>query len=97
CDEFGVDAIELPLERPLSVSSIDASMLTTAYVEPLAVRDLLPEMPLFTTLGYHLPLPLEEIYMDEMAGLPAPTLEAIGEVATLAKRKLAYQARQETK
>ncbi len=47
----------------------------TAYIEPLAVGDALPDMPLFLTRervqNLHVPVPLESTYAATWAALPA--------------------------
>ena len=40
----------------------DAGEPLTSYLEPLAVGDVLPEVPLFLNPGYYVPLPLEATY-----------------------------------
>jgi hypothetical protein len=42
-----------------------------AYLEPLAVGDRLPEMPLFLTPEEYVPVPLEATYQSAWEALPA--------------------------
>lgn len=42
-----------------------------AYIEPVAVGDALPDMPLFVTLGRNVLVPLEATYQATWSGLPA--------------------------
>ena len=42
----------------------------TGYVEPLAVGDPLPEMPLFLRPGTYVPVPLETTYQRTWQRLP---------------------------
>ena len=44
--------------------------MLTAYVEPFAVGDLLPEMPLFLEPGWYVLLPLEVTYRASWDVLP---------------------------
>src|SRR5207249_422851 len=58
-DEITDTTFELPPDKPLTVAAYDAGPTKTAYVEPVAVGDLLPEMPLFLAPGWYVPVPLE--------------------------------------
>jgi hypothetical protein len=42
-----------------------------AFVEPVAVGDALPDMPLFLTPEIYVPVPLEETYQLAWEGMPA--------------------------
>jgi hypothetical protein len=44
----------------------------TAYVEPIAVGDTLPDMPLFLKPEFYVPAPLEETYVSTWDHFPAP-------------------------
>ncbi len=59
-----------PADKPLAVASYDAGEPLTAYVEPLAVGDALPDAPLFLEPGYFVDLPLEATYQRSWAVLP---------------------------
>ncbi len=59
-----------PADKPLSAVSYDAGNPFLAYVEPLAVGDPLPEMPLFLEPGIYISCPLEESYMATWDALP---------------------------
>jgi hypothetical protein len=60
-----------PADRPLTLASYRATP-PTAYVEPLAVGDGLPDMPLFLDSDSYVSVPLEETYLQTWQGLPAP-------------------------
>lgn len=60
--EIADDAYRRPADKPLTLASYDAGPPKTAFVEPLAVGDTLPDMPLFLRPGYYLPVPLEATY-----------------------------------
>ena len=49
----------------------------SAFVEPLAVGDALPDMPLFLSERFHIPTPLEETYTAAWNGFPEPLREII--------------------
>jgi hypothetical protein len=42
-----------------------------AFIEPVAVGDPLPEMPLFLTPEVYVPVPLEATYQSAWEGMPA--------------------------
>jgi hypothetical protein len=44
----------------------------TAYLEPLAVGDILPDMPLFLEPGLYVDVPIEATYGQAWEGFPAP-------------------------
>ena len=44
----------------------------TAYIEPVAVGERLPEMPLFLHDEWHVPAPLEEAYQTAWGVMPPP-------------------------
>jgi hypothetical protein len=41
-----------------------------AFVEPVAVGDILPEMPLFLKAGGHVPVALESTYQSAWEAVP---------------------------
>ena len=61
---------ELPNDKPLTCVSYQVSPVLTAYVEPIAVGDRLPEMPLFLFDDRGTQLPLEETYQATWDVLP---------------------------
>jgi hypothetical protein len=61
----------LPPEKPLTVVSYAVGRETTAYVEPLAVGDALPEIPIFLTPDSYVPCPLESTYQTAWQHFPA--------------------------
>jgi hypothetical protein len=71
-DRLHDEPFTLPPDKPLAVAASAAGAETVAYVEPVAVGDVLPEMPLFLTADRYAPCPLEA--MDQTAGeqFPAP-------------------------
>jgi hypothetical protein len=71
-DEFEEEEIELPPDKPLTLASYDAGPMHTAYVDFVAVGDLLPDKSLFLQPGYYVPTPLETTYQATWALFPAP-------------------------
>lgn len=57
-------------ERPLTLASYCARTPVAAYVEPLGVGDVLPDMPLFLTPDHYVNVPLEATYMAAWRGVP---------------------------
>jgi Protein of unknown function (DUF4058) len=76
---LGDHTYEAPEGKPLTVVSYVAMPIGTGYVEPVAVRDTLPEMPLFLDEGNYVNVPLEETYSTAFRRVPwrfKPELEA---------------------
>ncbi len=59
-----------PAEKPLTVASYECNDQIRAYVEPVAIGDVLPEMPLFLVPGGHVLVPLEKSYQAAFEGVP---------------------------
>ena len=69
-EEFGETGFTLPADKPLVLASYSAGELKRYYVEPLAVGDALPEMPLFLTADVYVPVPLETTYLAAWSAVP---------------------------
>jgi hypothetical protein len=69
-DEFTDEPFELPADKPLTLVAYQASPEITAYVEPVAVGDALPDMPLFLDDDFYVNLPLEATYAATWNVLP---------------------------
>ena len=61
-----------PPDKPLTLAAYAAGPRTTAYVEPAAVGDALPDMPAFLTADRYVPCPLEDTYLTAWEQFPAP-------------------------
>jgi hypothetical protein len=59
-----------PAEKPLTLVAYESSTTVRAYVEPVAVGDNLPDMPLFLEPGAHVLVPLEATYRSAFAAVP---------------------------
>ncbi len=68
-DEVG-GSFELPANRRLTLVAYLAEQLPEAFVEPVAVRMELPEMPVFLNSDRYVSVPLEETYMEAYRGVP---------------------------
>src|SRR5207237_265847 len=70
-DEIGDRRLDLPPDKPLTVGAYRAGPVKTAYVEPVAVGDDLPSLPIFLLDDLYVPAPLEETYRASWAAFPA--------------------------
>ncbi len=70
-DELSDRPFALPPDKPLTVVAYRAVPTKTAYVEPVAVGDELPALPIFLTEDDYVPAPLEETYRASWAAYPA--------------------------
>jgi hypothetical protein len=87
-DEIMPSDFELPASKPLTVVSYLAAAVKEAFVETLAPGDTLPEMPLFLSIGGHVPAPLERSYQACWAKVPKYIQDKI-EASTAKKRSRA--------
>ena len=76
-DEIAGRPFELPADKPLTVVAYRAVPTKTAYVEPVAVGDELPGLPIFLTDLDYIPAPLEETYRASWAVFPADFKELL--------------------
>ena len=59
-----------PGDKPLTLAAYESGLTIRAYVEAVAVGDILPEMPLYLQMGAHIPVPLEATYQTTWEHLP---------------------------
>ncbi|MGE3819967.1 MAG: DUF4058 family protein [Isosphaeraceae bacterium] len=59
-----------PEGKPLTLVSYEADLAWRAYVEPLAVGDPLPDMPLFLKPQWYVDVPLEQTYQNAFDAVP---------------------------
>jgi hypothetical protein len=71
-DAFVEEDFGLPSDKPLTLASYEAQTPPIAYVESVAVGDVLPDMPIFLKPGEWVPVPLEATYQTAWAFFPAP-------------------------
>jgi hypothetical protein len=77
-DEIQEEAFELPADKPLTLVAYSAGPIKTAYVEPVAVGDLLPSsMPLFLDAESYVIAPLESTYQTTWNACPTPLRNAL--------------------
>jgi Protein of unknown function (DUF4058) len=79
-DRIKDEPFELPSDKPLTLAAYSAGTTLTGYIEPVAVGDALPDMPIFLTADRYVPCPLESTYQASWDVFPkalkAPLLEA---------------------
>ncbi len=75
--EFDDDPYTPPADQPLTAAAYDAGEWTS-YVEPFAVGQLVPELPLFLRPGVYVPCPLEATYQDTWRVFPAALKGLLG-------------------
>jgi hypothetical protein len=65
------EEIHLPADTQLMLVSYSAGVPQTAYMEPIAVGETLPDMPLFLQSDTFIPIPLEAAYRAAFNDVPA--------------------------
>lgn len=68
-ERFDADGYRPPRGKPLTLVSYAVDTLPMAYVEPAAVGDQLPDMPLFLQPGRYVSLPIEAPYEMAYGGM----------------------------
>ena len=61
----------LPSDKPLTLASYISRRMPEGYVEPLAMDDQMPDMPLFLDPDFYVPVPLEMTYQQAYRGVPS--------------------------
>jgi hypothetical protein len=77
-NEFQEGYLELPSDKPLSLAAVDAGPPRAIYVEPVAVGDVLPDMPLFLKPEVYVPVPLETTYQTTWNVFPGAVNGLLG-------------------
>ncbi len=67
---LGEEIDEPTAVRRLMAASIDSGPIPTNYAEPIAVGEILPEMPVFLEPSVYIPAPLEASYQSAWDALP---------------------------
>lgn len=77
-DEVQENSFAFPDDKPLTIVSYRAGETIVGHVEPIAVGDPLPEVPLFlSTAGRYVPCPLEASYQATWAVFPTALKTAL--------------------
>ena len=69
-EEIEDDSYRAPPDKPLTLAAYSAGLVKRAYVDPVAVGDTLPPMPLFLTPDACVHVPLEATYQAAWNGVP---------------------------
>lgn len=64
------DPVQPPAEQPLTLVAYECGLTTRAYIEPAAVGQALPDMPLFLEPNGCIMVPLEATYETAFAVMP---------------------------
>lgn len=72
-----------PPEKPYTLVSYSADSAITAYVEPVAVGDVLPDMPLFLEPEFYIKMPLEMTYLATWRLMPPHVKEKLEQKSEL--------------
>jgi hypothetical protein len=59
-----------PPDKPLTLAAYESSLVVKAYIEPVAVGDALPDMPLILEPGWAVNVPLEQTYQAAWEAVP---------------------------
>jgi hypothetical protein len=65
-----VEVVALPADKKLTAVAYSSALLKRAYIEPFAVGDELPDMPLFLEPDRHVLVPLSVTYQSAWEGVP---------------------------
>lgn len=76
-DEFSDEPFAFPPGSDRILVSYEAGNEKVAYVEPVAIAEILPNMPLFLVKGMHIKVPLELTYQSAWTACPAAMREAV--------------------
>jgi hypothetical protein len=80
-EEISGQDCEEAAEKPLTLAAYESGLTVRAYVERVAVGDVLPEMPVFLEPGAHVPVPLEATYAAAFAAVPRRWRRVLEEAA----------------
>ncbi len=76
-DEIIEEPFACPKGKDRILASYESGEARAAYVEPVSVGDVLPDMPLFLANGVHIPVPLELTYANTWDGTPEALRTAV--------------------
>lgn len=68
--ELADDNFQLPGDKTLTLAAYLAGEQRLAFIEPVAVGDNLPDMPLFLTPERYVPVPLDPTYQNAWEAVP---------------------------
>jgi hypothetical protein len=68
--EIQDNGFQLPADKPLTLVAYSAGYVKSAYIDPVAVGETLPVMPLFLEPERYVPVPLEPTYQAAWEAVP---------------------------
>src|SRR5262245_30888642 len=69
-EEVSGQEFEAPADKPLTLAAYESGLRLRAFVEPVAVGDTLPDMPLYLEPDAYVNVPLERTYQTAFAAVP---------------------------
>ena len=81
-DQIKDEPFEMPPDKPLTVAAYFAGEPKAAYVDPVAVGDPLPSLPIFLDREIYIPAPLESTYQSTWDKCPAVVKQFVLENAS---------------
>jgi hypothetical protein len=79
--QFARSTWQQPADKPLTLAAYTGGMLPHAYVEPIGLGAVLPDMPLFLDEDWYVNVPLEATYTEAYTTVPRRWREVIEGVA----------------
>lgn len=76
-DEITEKPFQFPAGKDRILASYETGAEKATYVEPIAVGDVLPAMPVFVAEGIHVKVPWEPTYQTAWAAYPEALREAV--------------------
>jgi hypothetical protein len=76
-DEIEARLFALTPDEPLTLAAYVADVPKTAYVKPIAVGDVMPDMPAYLDPDSYVPVALEATYMAIWTNCPEPLREVV--------------------
>ncbi len=77
-DELVENDFRLPDDKPLTLVAYSADQFPEAFIEPVAVGDPLPDMPVFLTPDVYIPTPLDATYRAAWDAFPSFWRDVLG-------------------
>lgn len=77
-DEISDQSFTPPPEKPLTLVSYQVADEIIAHIEPVALGDAMPNMPLFINREAHVLVPLESTYQTAWQRSPKPLRDLVG-------------------
>ncbi len=75
--QFSRSTWHQPLDKPLTLAAYTGGLLPRAYVEPIGLGAVLPDMPLFLDEDWYVNVPLEATYAEAYTTVPRRWREVI--------------------